>query len=65
MLCVFGGLMILIAIGWNIKLNWIEHPEMTERLIWINHWDQCLAITALFVFGFLLIVYFFHRKYKL
>lgn len=51
---LIGLAMLLPGIAWGIKLAWIEHPEATRRLLWVNHWDQMLAITVLSLLGYVL-----------
>lgn len=57
------GAILLIGGAWfNIKLHWIDHPEATNRMLWIEHtWVMVLSPLAMLTgfilcaFGFILI----------
>lgn len=51
---LIGLALLLPGIVWGIKLAWIDHPEATRRLLWVQHWDQMLAIAILTLLGYAL-----------
>lgn len=38
------------------KLTWLEHPEMTNRALWINYPGTLASVLVLVVFGYAVIV---------
>lgn len=48
-----GVLLVLYGIVDNIRITWIDHPEATQRLLWVEHTWRMIGNTAAFVGGFL------------
>jgi hypothetical protein len=49
-----GVLLVLYGIVDNIRIAWIEYPEATKRLLWIEHTTRMIGNTAAFVGGLVL-----------
>ncbi|RJQ25026.1 hypothetical protein C4577_06485 [Candidatus Parcubacteria bacterium] len=55
-LFVFLGILLLVfGAVWNINLTWVQHPEMTNRMLWITYPWQCLGFTVSYFAGAILV----------
>lgn len=45
-LTIIGIILFIVVSVDHFKLTMIEHPEATERLLWIEHTSRLLAQTA-------------------
>ncbi len=52
---IAGAVLIISGIVLDIKLQWIDHPEATHRLLWIEHTGTMCGIFASGFFGFLML----------
>lgn len=49
-----GAALVIGSVGNSFSLRWLEHPEATERLLWIEHTWRMVLLTLSFFGGFAL-----------
>lgn len=59
-----GALLVLVGVGvfgWvvvdDVMLRWWEHPEATNRLLWMQHTGRCFLHVVGFVAGLALMFF--------